>query len=162
MKIKELKDNENIEIIKVSKHINTPDRVTIEIPLIETQMITDGLVEVDEKQKEESIENYCINGKKYDYYVDTLKTQNVSLKNHSYVIVYLTAYEYVTTQGKTLWIPIIKDMSVYLSDLKNKKALRQVRQVISHINSCGRIPSTTLEKINLCNNSSRKIKVKRF
>ena len=162
MKIKVLNNNGNIEIIKVSKHVNTPDGETIEIPLIETKMITDGLVGVDGEQKEESIENYHINGKKYDYYIDTIKTQNISLKNYSYAIVYLTAYEYVKVQGKTLWIPIIKDMSVYLSDLKNKKALRQVKQVISHINSCGRIPSTTLEKINLCNNSSRKIKVNRF
>ena len=78
MKIKVLNNNGNIEIIKVSKHVNTPDGETIEIPLIETKMITDGLVGVDGEQKEESIENYHINGKKYDYYIDTIKTQNIS------------------------------------------------------------------------------------
>lgn len=82
--------------------------------------------------KEVQYEIYRIK-RKYQYYVDTLKTKNIYFKNHSYVITYLIANEFMTVGNVCGWFDIVKDVSIYLKNPKDKKALKCAKQAIREI-----------------------------
>lgn len=141
MKFKELKENEPLEVIEVSRHVesptfgskkeSTPDRY--EVKQIQMRIFTDGKIEKESEETSKKIEEYYIGKKKYQYAVDTLKSKNIFLRNHSYVITYLIANECMTVGNITGWFDVVKDVSIYLENPKDKKTVKTVKQAIRQI-----------------------------
>lgn len=141
----ELKEHEPLEVIEITNHIPFPsflnqstlerDREfdTIEDERIKMQIFTDGEIEKESEQVSQNIEEYYIGETKYQYDVDTLKSKKIYFKNHSYVITYLIAKEFITKGNITGWFYVVKEVSIYLKDLKDKKALRSVKKAIKEI-----------------------------
>ena len=134
MKIKELKENEPLEVIEVTNHMEIPPvpgraigrsykKEILEEKKIQMRIFTDGEIEKQTKETSQNIDEFYIGKSKYQYDVDTLKTKNIYFKNHSYVIVYII-------MG---WFDVIDKVSVYLKNPKDKKALKSAKQVIREI-----------------------------
>ncbi len=134
MKIKELKENEPVELIEVIRTLYPTFDNSLE-PIknkyVQTKIITDGEI-VKEEEITKSINEYYIGRKKYDD-VDTLSTKNIYLKNYSYVIVYLLAKEKLYNGNMVGFFDIIKDVSIYLKNPKDKQALKEAKKVIKTI-----------------------------
>lgn len=146
MKLKELKENEPLNIIEVSKQYHYPsfiargpkDSDTFEEKRIKMKVFTDGEIEKQTEETSQNINEYYIGKKKYNYDVDVLKTKNLYFKNHSYVITYLLAAEHMTIGNITGWFDIVKEVSVYLENIKDKKQLKEAKRVIKEINNLNR------------------------
>ena len=143
MKIQELKENSPLKVIEVSKYFEMPPSIFNpkevsnpdigEIKQIQMRVFTDGKIKKISKELVESIKEYYIGKRKYQHPVDTLKTKNIFFKDHSFVITYLIAKEYTTVGNIRGWFDIIKDVSVYLENTKDKKALKNAKQAIKEI-----------------------------
>lgn len=144
MKIKELKEKQPLEVIEVSKHIifpGFPDPYTgekepdiiKEEKRIQMRVFTDGEVEKETGETSKNIYEYYIDKRKYGSDVDTLKTKELFFKNHSFVIVYLLASEVITIGNVCGRFDVVKDVSIYLKNYKDKIALRNAKQIINEI-----------------------------
>lgn len=141
MKIQELKENEPLKVIEVSKHVMVPQLQlgdasnydTIECKQIQMMVFTDGELAMEGEEVTEDISEYYIGKKKYQYTVDTLKTRDVFFRNHSYVITYLIAQRWMSVGNFTGWFDVVEDVSVYLENAKDKKALKDAKRVIGKI-----------------------------
>lgn len=90
MKIRELKENEPLKVIEVTKHLTAwPDPSTgkvdkdakpIEDERIKTIIITDGEIEKQTEETSQSIDEFYIGKSKYQMTVDTLETKNIYFK----------------------------------------------------------------------------------
>lgn len=65
--------------------------------------------------------------------VVTLETKNIYFKNHSYVITYLLAKEFIAVNNGGGWFDVIKDVSIHLENKNDKKALKETKRVIKEI-----------------------------
>ena len=145
MKIRELKENEPLKVTRVTYHFPAwPDPSTgkvdkdakpIEDERIKTIIFTDGEIEKQTKEASQSIDEYYIGKSKYHMTVDTLETKNIYFKNHSYVITYLLAKEFMVKGSVGGWFDIIKDVSIHIENKKDIKALREAKKVIKEINN---------------------------
>lgn len=148
MKIRELKENEPLKVIEVTERIssswcnsfiNKTDNEVLaekdERVKIKTNVITDGEIEKQTEETSQDINEFYIGKRKYNYDVDVLKAKNLYFKNHSYVITYLIAAERMTFGYMTRWVENVKEVSVYLENIKDKKALREAKKVIKEINN---------------------------
>ncbi len=141
MEIKELKENEPLKIVEVLLHIKRPDfsfkegvnPELFEEKQIQMRVFTDGEIAGETKEISENINEYYIGNAKYKYKVDTLKTKNIFFKNHSYVITYLIANEWGEFGNVRGWFNIVKDVTIYLENPKDKKALKTAKEVIREI-----------------------------
>ena len=141
MKIYELKEKQPLTITEATQHVSMPgfssDKDTFEINRIKTQVFTDGELEKEMLVSEESIaesdEACYIGRKRYEHDVDTLKTKDLYFKNHSFVVTVLMAEEWTTIGNITGWFDRIKDVSVFLENKKDRKALRNAKQIICEI-----------------------------
>ncbi len=139
--LKELKVNEPVKIIEVSNHIKRPaflgeDESSIsptEINLIKMKVFTDGDVIKESKNTIESIDEYYFGKEKYQHHIDTLKTKEVYFKNYSYIITYLIAEECAKVGNLRGSFSFIKEVDIYLNNLKDKKALRKAKKVVLDI-----------------------------
>ena len=146
MKIRELKENEPLKVTRLTYHFPAwPDPSTgkldkdakpIEDERIKTIIFTDGEIEKQTEEASQNIEEYYIGKSKYHMTVDTLETKNIYFKNHSYVITYLLAKEFMIKGHVRGWFDVIKDVSIYLENGKDKKALREAKRFIKQINEC--------------------------
>lgn len=144
MKIRELKENEPLKVIEVTKHLTVPTSPVkenekskgFEDERIKTIIFTDGEIEKQTEEASQSIDEYYIGKSKYHMTVDTLETKNIYFKNHSYVITYLLAKEFMVKGHVRGWFDVIKDVSIYLENGKDKKALREAKRFIKQINEC--------------------------
>ncbi len=143
MKIRELKENEPLKVIEVTKHLTVPtspgkideETKVIEDERIKTIIFTDGEIEKQTEEASQSIDEYYIGKFKYQMTVDTLKIKNIYFKNHSYVITYLLAKEFMVKGRVRGWFDVIKDVSVHIENKKDIKALREAKKVIKEINN---------------------------
>ena len=143
MKIRELKENEPLRVIEVAKQYSYPpfiargpaDPDTFEESRIKMKVFTDGEIEKQTEETPQDINKFYIGKRKYNYDVDVLKAKNLYFKNHSYVITYLIAAERMTFGYMTRWVENVKEVSVYLENIKDKKALREAKKVIKEINN---------------------------
>ena len=139
MKFKELKEYEPLEVVEVTAHREIPDHPdsretrTLESKKIQMKIFTDGEIAKESEEVIQSIEEYYIGKRKYQYNVDTLKTKNIYFKNHSYVITYLISNEFGTVGNICGWFDVIKEVSIYLQNPKDKKALKCAKQAIREI-----------------------------
>ena len=140
MKIRELKENEPLKVTRVTYHFPAwPDPSTgkvdkdakpIEDERIKTIIFTDGEIEKQTEETFQSIDEFYIGKSKYHMTVDTLETKNIYFKNHSYVITYLLAKEFM-----------IKGQGAY-SKLKYESGSHRVQRV-PVTESNGRIQTST-------------------
>ena len=143
MKIRELKENEPLKVIEVTKHLTVPTSPgkenekskVIEDKRIKTIIITDGEIEKQTEETTQDINEFYIGKSKYQMTVDTLETKNIYFKNHSYVITYLLAKEFMVKGSVRGWFDIIKDVSIHIENKKDIKALREAKKVIKEINN---------------------------
>ncbi len=146
MKIRELKENEPLKVIEVTKNFpawQNPSNGKIdkeakgfEDKRIKTIIITDGEIEKQTEETTQDINEFYIGKSKYHMTVDTLETKNIYFKNYSYVITYLLAKEFRANKGNGGgWYDIIKDVSIHIENKKDIKALREAKRIIKEINS---------------------------
>ena len=139
MKIKELKENEPLQVIEVSNHVTVPFRSKkIECDMIKMRVFTDGEISKESEEKKEEINEYYFGKKKYQCGVDTLKTKDIYFNNHNYVITYLIAQEWTKIGNVSGWFDIIKDVSIYMKNPKDRKTIKTVEQVIRQNKECNR------------------------
>lgn len=127
MKIQELKEDNPLTIIEVTDHVLSAND---EWERIYMRVFTDGEISKESEEKVESIDEYYFCKQKYKCSVDTLKFKNIYFKNHNYVITYLIAQEWTTVGNIHGWFDIIKDISIYMKNPKDRKTLKTVKQVI--------------------------------
>ncbi len=127
MKIQELKEDNPLTLMEVTDHVLSPDDEWKRIYMV---VLTDGEIAKESEEKIENIDEYYFGKQKYKCCVDTLKTKNVYFKNHNYVITYLIAQEWTTVGNIHGWFDIIKDISIYMKNPKDRKTLKTVKQVI--------------------------------
>lgn len=145
MKIRELKENEPLKVIEVTKNFpawQNPSNGKIdkeakgfEDKRIKTIIITDGEIEKQTEETTQDINEFYIGKSKYHMTVDTLETKNIYFKNHSYVVTYLLAKEFMVKGRVRGWFDVIKDVSVHIENKKDIKALREAKKVIKEINN---------------------------
>ena len=148
LKINELTENDPLKAIEVTDHvefeifldpkptiesIEKSEKEIEEYKRIQTKIFTDGDISKISEEKIKEIDEYYIGKKKYQYDVDTLKSKDIYFKNHSYVIVYTIASEPMQFGSIHGWFDIIKDVSIYLKDVKDKKALKEAKKIIKAI-----------------------------
>ena len=146
MKIKELREGQPLEVVEVSKNVTYLELSKIldgeidesfenveELKQIQMKIFTDGQIENETDETIINIDEYYVGKSKYQSDVDTLKTKNLYFKNYSYVIVYLLANEEVTIGNISDRFDVIKDVSIYLKDSKDKDSLRTAKNKIKEI-----------------------------
>lgn len=162
MKIKELKENESLEVIRITKHFRRPDyplglvkeedsiaNMTkdnnsnfYEEDRIQTKIYTDGEIVTESDEVTEGITEFFINDKinieKYSDPIDTIRKRKVSLKNYSYVVVYLitnivTTYEMMSGRKIKGRFNVVGDVTIYLKDLKDRQSLKKAKEIIKTI-----------------------------
>lgn len=97
------------------------------------RIFTDGEIVNESSQTTQNIEQFYIGNKEYKHKVDTLKIKNMYFKNYSYVIVYLIAKENMIVGNVGGWFDVIKDVSIYLQNSKDKKAIKNAKEAIRAI-----------------------------
>ncbi len=129
----ELKENEPLKIINVSWCGKLSSNEVLQDERIKMQVFTDGVVEKEEKTILTSIDNYKIKEKDYKYSVNTLKTKEIYLKDYNYIVAFLIAKEDCVVGNISGWFFVIKDITIYLKDLNDKRALKNAKQVIKDL-----------------------------
>lgn len=127
---KELKPGtplELVEAIRYSKVPNLPGKKDkeqiIEIPIVQSVLFTDGtIVKTDEVVKDSNRIN--IEGIK-EQKINIKKTKYVYLSNFTYAVVYLIAKEDLIMQNCGGTFDTVKNVSIYLNDKQDKKAIEK-------------------------------------
>ena len=146
MKIKELREGQPLEVVEVAKNIvylelsklfegeidEVPENVDV-VKRIQMKIFTDGEIDKETDEITKNIDEYYLDKRKYQSDVDTLKTKNIYFKNYSYVIVYLLASEVVNIGNINDRFDVIKDVSIYLNNSKDKDSLRNAKNQIKEI-----------------------------
>ena len=139
LNIKELKESESLKIIEVSNHIvssypmsyfEEPEKEIIDDNVIQQKVFTDGEIEQVGDITSEPINDYFIGEERYRHSVDTLKTKDIYIKNYSYVIMYTIAKELLNNGRVKGWFKVVKDTTIYVRDLKDKKALKSAKKAV--------------------------------
>ena len=140
MKIMELKENEPLKVIEVSRRCKprSLNLGVVEWKRIQMKVFTDGEIVCEDEVISQNIDEYYIGKAKYPYDVNTLKSKNVYFKNHSYVVTYVIAEEFMKKGNIGGWFDVVKDVSVYLENSKDRKALKMAKQVIREIENLNR------------------------
>jgi hypothetical protein len=139
MKVQELKENTPLKVVQVLRHYERPrfdhdePRTIEEEEMVQMRIFTDGEIASESDIVTEDIDEYYFGKEKYKQYVDTLKSKNLCFKNHSFVITYTIAQEWTSVGRVHGWFDIIKDVSIYLENRKDRKALKRARHVIAQI-----------------------------
>ena len=122
MQIQQLKDNEPLKVEEVILHHEIAFKGNLIEKKVQTRIFTDGIIYNQDNQKYERINEYYIDGKKYNSEVDGIKTKNIYITNHNYVISCLI----VNNNGFLQ----VKDMTVYLANPEDIDALKEAKWVI--------------------------------
>ncbi len=103
------------------------------MPCIQRKAFTDGKLEKETEETLENIDKYYIRKTVYPHSIDSLKIRSLFLKDYSYAVVYTIANEYITVGNLRGWFDVIKNVSVYLKDINDRKALKNARRIIKQI-----------------------------
>ena len=140
MKLYELNENESLKVIEASRRLekpvirnHQPNPPFVELPCIQTKIFTDGQIKNEEEETFENVEGYYIGRIKYPHRIDTLKIRSLFLKDYSYAVVYSIANEHMTVGNLRGWFDVVRDVSVYLKNPNDRKALKNAKQIIKHI-----------------------------
>ena len=142
VKIVELRESGPLEVIRVSKHTTyiLPEPVdgigseeTVKNVPIEMMVFTDGVIERECDKKSTRIDEYYIGKKKFEYDVDTLETKNVYFKDFSFIISYLIGQELCTVGNVKGWFSVVKELKIYVKNIKDKRALKNAKRAIKAI-----------------------------
>lgn len=123
---------------------------------VQMKIFTDGEIDRQSDVISQRIDKYYIGKKEYLMPVDTLKTKKVFFKNYSYIIIYLISSEFMTVGNITGWFDVINDVSIYMQNLKDRKALKEARDVIKAIEHVNNDKFSSLyEMLFSCNRTSQ-------
>ena len=130
MRFRELQENEALEVFDVLQHYELPGfdnkgPIKYCAQIIQTKIVTDGDIDKEEEPITKDITEYRI-GKERIENVDTLKTKGIYLKNYNYIIIFTIARKWMFYH----FLGIIKDISIYLKDTKDKKTIKKVKKLI--------------------------------
>ena len=112
MKIRELKENESLEVIEVTMKPNNTDI----FDSVLSDSDTGEYSRIKMRQTEEisqDINEFYIGENKYQFDVNTLKTKKLYFKNYSYIITYLVSTEYRLFGTIPRKFDIVNDISIY-------------------------------------------------
>lgn len=123
MYIYELKDGCQLKLIQKVHKLNVFDR-EIEDVTYDIEIIIDGLIESKSVQ-DEKYDNWSRN--------DIVRTTNLYLKNHTYVIVLTTNRESFYNGKVGGVVDCIKNITLYLRNLNDKEALKTAKETIKCI-----------------------------
>ncbi len=122
-----------IECIKYKKVPNSPGikckENIIEESIIKTFLFTDGNVVNITNEIVENVNDFNFNEKEHKL-VDIKKTKYVYLCDYTYVVVYLVSNEWMAFKNCAGMVDVIKNISIYLKDKKDKKALENAKKII--------------------------------
>lgn len=110
-------------------HEKVPDH--IEFTKAKTIIYSDAKKVVEDNVQLESINQFSIGNKVYSANVQ--KIRNVYLNDFSYAVLYTLAREWMQTRKVGGWFYVIKTVTIYLKDMKDKKALKKAKQVLQCI-----------------------------
>ena len=138
MKIRELKENESLEVIEVTMKPNNTDIFdsvlsdsdTGEYSRIKMRILTDGEIERQTEEISQDINEFYIGENKYQFDVNKKKKKKLYFKNYSYIITYLVSTEYRLFGTIPRKFDIVNDISIYLKNEKDKNALICAKQMI--------------------------------
>lgn len=142
MKIPELKENQPLNVIEATYHLQVPisqlcsnasEPRIVEEERIQMKIFTDGIIDKVSEEKVEKINNYYIGKQQYQYALDTLKTKDIYFKNHSYVVIFLIAKTWYHNGHLHSWLDVVKDVSIYLENPRDRKALKDAKLAIKDI-----------------------------
>ena len=136
MKDKTINDQQNLKVFKGIKHFyfngSSNDNNSRDVTKFKQLVFADGLIEKVDESRIENINKARIANIVFKN-IDTLEIKDLSLKGHNFVIVVTVSEE------KRLYPPyskyfLIRDISYYLTDKKNKDALKTVRKICKEMN----------------------------
>lgn len=158
MIIKELKENQPLEIIEASKQLNNRalnknNSDKIEFKKVQMKIFTDGEILKEGQEINKEINGYVIGKSEYD--VNILKTKNIYLKDYSYVLVYLIANEYTQFGNVLSWFDVVKDVSIYLKNMEDKKSLKKAKKAIKIIKNKNIVNNSSIFNIVFAKNNER-------
>jgi len=139
MKFQQLTKEDPLEVIEVFRQFQRPiprndgSFGTIKMKQIQTFVFTDGEVFKEDCPITVNIDQYFFGKKEYPYPVDFLQKKNIYFQNHHFVITYLNAKEYCKIGNLSGWFSFNKNVSIYLENLKDKKALKEAKKIIQEI-----------------------------
>lgn len=138
MNIGELNYGDPLRLIEVSNHVNYRDQFMnlfeVEHKRIYMKLYTDGEIYKESEETSERIDKYYIKDQKYDYVIDTLKSKDIYLRKHSFVIVLLIAKEFQKEGKYGGYYDVVKDVNVYLDNVNNKASLKNAKKALRKIN----------------------------
>ena len=124
--------NETIKSYEAKLKVSETDYINLK--QIRTVVFSDGDVKSKSEVKTHETNEYFFKNKKYTLPINKVNTQEVYYENYSYIITYLIALEFKTFGKLKGWFDTVKDISVYLKDINDKKALENVKKLIREIN----------------------------
>ena len=145
MKIKELKENEPLKVFKITSQEFVPlceckeeiiKPLMREVEHIYTMTFTDGEVANEREEESRNIDDFYIGKERFylgKYAEPTLKIKNVCFKNYNFIITYLLSNEQGVLGRVGSVFSVIKDISVYLENKKDKAALKNAKQAFHDI-----------------------------
>lgn len=120
-----------IPTVKRIKNYNIHNKEIEDITTqVHTEIYTDATSYETLEKKTSPIDSYSINGKKYDYSVSELEEEIIELKDYSYAVVYTIAREILEIGNVGGWFDVIEDITSYIKDPKDKKAIKEIKRII--------------------------------
>lgn len=105
-----------------------------EEPVVRTKVFTDGKLVSESPIKEEPIVSYQFDdGNRLFRPVDTLKTKTLRFEGYSFIITWTLAREPFKINDSREMLTIVKDVKVYLRNIKDRNAQKAAKRVIKEI-----------------------------
>ena len=155
----EVVDMDEVTRLYEMPEFTSPDSISERVKMIcrsdtkiRTVIYTDGEVIKVSEPKPVSIDEYYINGKKYDGEVSELIKRRAYIRDASYVVKITLTSEVIdirgiNKKGRGVFY-VIKDAKVFLKDSKNKAAIKKAKDTLKSIKRHLSIKKTKLNQIN--------------
>ena len=139
MKIRELKENEPLKITEAYYRSTMPESLLHSLQIEPYEIVnkrvyevifTDGDIDRENPQKSENVDEYRINGKKYPYNINFLRSKDIYFRNYTYVIKITIAKKMDTINGISGWFDIVLETSINLHDRNDTKALKEAKRAL--------------------------------
>lgn len=139
MQINELKENEPLKVTEAYYRSTMPESLLHSLQIEPYEIVnkrvyevifTDGDIDRENPQKLENVDEYRINGKKYPYNINFLRSKDIYFRNYTYVIKITIAKKMDTINGISGWFDIVLETSINLHDCNDTKALKEAKRAL--------------------------------
>ena len=136
MKDENINNEQNLKVFSGIKRFDfkgaSDNNNSREITKFKQLVFTDGVVEKVDESRIENINKARISNIRFKN-IDTLEIKDVSLKDYNFIIVVTVSEEKRLCKPYSKYF-LIRDVSYYLSDNKNKEALKNVKKICKEMN----------------------------